>query len=121
MRAPFRFAVAPLLLLNLAGCASVPLRAHQSYRRAQYFASRPELTPTIAKAIESGHVVEGMDQVQVWVVLGDPVRKSAFSVGHVEIWLYPSNRFHQDPTHSHGATSFRLIFIDGILRVIEPL
>ena len=105
----------------MTACVYVPLRGRQEYRRQQYFASRRELSPTITHAIETGHVVPGMDREQVWVVLGDPVRKSLFPSAKVEVWLYPSVRFHQDPVHSHGASSFRLVFIDGILRVIEPI
>ena len=62
-----------------------------------------------------------MYQEQVWVVLGDAVTKARGSDGTVEVWLYPAVRFHQDAVHSHGASSFRLVFIDGILRVIEPI
>lgn len=110
-----------MLLLSMTACVYVPLRGRQQHRRGQYFASHRELSPTIANAIEAGHVVSGMDQEQVWVVVGDPVRKSLFPAANVEVWLFPSVRFHQDPAHSHGASSFRLVFIDGILRVIEPI
>lgn len=121
MLSVFRFSVAAALLLSLADCVHVPLRGRQQYRREQYFAKHGELSPVIAQAIVDGHVVAGMDREQVWVVVGDPVRKSLFSAGQVEVWLYPSVRFHQDPVHSHGASSFRLVFIDGILRIIEPI
>lgn len=116
-----RFVVATLLLFSVTACVSVPLRGRQQYRREQYLASQREVSPRIAQAIESGHVVPGMDREQVWVVLGDPVRKALFSAGKVEVWLYPSGRFHQDPVHSHGASSFRLVFIDGLLQLIEPI
>ena len=62
-----------------------------------------------------------MDREQVWVVMGDPVRRSLFHGNAIEVWLYPSVRFHQDPQHSHGASSFRLTFIDDSLRLIEPI
>lgn len=110
-----------VLVLSVTGCAHVPLRGRQQYRREQYFASHPELSATIANAIQTGHVVPGMNREQVWVVVGEPVRKSLFRGATVEVWLYPSVRFHQDPVNSHGASSFRLVFIDGILRVIEPI
>lgn len=116
-----RFSAATVLLLALTACVHVPPRGRQQYRRDEYFATRRELSPTIANAIQTGHVVVGMDREQVWVVAGDPVRKSLFPAAKSEVWLYPSARFHQDPAHSHGASSFRLVFVDGILRVIEPI
>lgn len=111
------------LLLLVPGCAHLPLRAHADFRRSEYFATNPELTPTIANAIVTGHVVQGMNREQVRVVLGDAVRKSEFKTPKavIEVWLYPSVRVHQDPVHSHGASSFRLVFMDGILRIIEPI
>ena len=121
MLSGLRSTVATLLLLSMTACVYVPLRGRQQYRREQYLASHREVSPTIASAIETGHVVSGMDREQVWVVVGDPVRKSLFPAAKAEVWLYPSVRFHQDPAHSHGASSFRLVFIDGILRVIEPI
>lgn len=121
MLSGFRFTVVTLLVLGMTACVYVPLRGRQQYRREQYFAAHRELSPTVANAIETGHVVPGMDREQVWVVVGDPIRKSLFPASKVEVWLYPSVRFHQDPAHSHGASSFRLVFIDGILRVIEPI
>ncbi|MBI3491393.1 MAG: hypothetical protein HY047_06370 [Acidobacteria bacterium] len=121
MLSGLRFTFATLLLLSVTACVYVPLRGRPQYRREQYFANHRELSPTIANAIETGHVVPGMDREQVWVVVGDPVRKSLFAAANVEVWLYPSVRFHQDPAHSHGASSFRLVFIDGILRIIEPI
>lgn len=109
------------VLLVASGCASVPLRDRQQYRREQYFATRRELSPTITNAIETGHVVPGMDREQVWVVVGDPAKKSLFPAARAEVWLYPSVKFHQDPAHSHGASSFRLVFVNGILQFIEPI
>lgn len=120
-RRALTLALGALLLLSVTSCVTVPLRGHQQYRRDQYLSTRRELSPTIASALESGHVVPGMDREQVWVVVGDPVRKSLFSAGTVEVWLVPSGRFHQDAVNSHGASSFRLVFVDGILRVIEPI
>lgn len=116
-----RLAAGLVLLLVVGACVHVPPRGRQQYRRELYFASHRELPPAIAKAIETGHVVPGMDQEQVWVVLGDAVRKARFPESKIEVWLYPAVRFHQDPVHSHGASSFRLVFIDGVLRVIEPI
>lgn len=109
-----------LLVISTTDCVHVSLRARQQYRRQQYLSSRHELSPAVAQAIGTGHVVVGMDRAQVWVVVGDPVRKTTFRSG-TEVWLYPATRFHQDPAHSHGASSFRLVFVDGLLTVIEPL
>ena len=113
--------VAMSVLLVTAACASVPLRERQQYRREQYFATHAELSPTIAQAIQTGHVVPGMDREQVWVVVGDPVKKSLFPASKAEVWLYPTVKFHQDPAHSHGASSFRLVFVNGILLFIDPI
>ena len=116
----FKFIVIPVLLVA-AGCVSVPLRDRQQYRREQYFATLRELSPTITNAIATGHVVPGMDRQQVWVVVGDPAKKSLFPNAKAEVWLYPPVKFHQDPVHSHGASSFRLVFVNGILQFIEPI
>ena len=105
MLSRFRFIVATLLLLSMTACVYVPLRGRQRDRREQYFASHRELSPTIANAIETGHVVPGMDREQVCLVVGDPVRKALFPAASTEVWLYPSLRFHQDPAHSHGASA----------------
>lgn len=61
-----------------------------------------------------------MNREEVWVVVGDPVRKSMFRGGTVEVWLYPAVRFHQGPG-THGADSFRLVFVNGRLTIIEPI
>ena len=110
-----------LALILLAGCVRVPLWARAEFRKQQFFATHREVSSAVATAIDTGHVILGMDREEVSVVVGDPVRKSVFRSGAVEVWLYPAVRFHQDPAHSHGADSFRLVFIDGRLRVIEPV
>lgn len=103
-------------------CVYVPLRARAGARRMAYLEEKRELPPAIADAIDRGHVVPGMDPEQVWVVLGDPVRQTSYpGPPVVEVWIYPVHRFHQDPVHSHGASLFRLVFLDGYLRVIEPI
>ena len=104
-----------------AGCMHLPMRAQQDFRRQQFFATHREISPSVANAINAGHVILDMDREEVWVVLGDPVWKSMFRAGAVEVWLYPAVRLHQDVMHSRGAVTFRLVFIDGRLRVIEPL
>ena len=110
-----------VLLCVSSACASIPPTARAQYRYNQYFSKPRELAPSIAEAMRIGHVAVGMTMEQVWVVVGDPVRKSAFPAAKAEVWLYPSVRFHQDQSHAHGATSYRLVFADGILRVIDPL
>lgn len=112
--------VAAAVALILTGCVHVPLRGRQDFRRQQFFATHQEVSPAIAAAINSGHVIVGMDREQVWVVAGDPVRKSIFRSGAVEVWLYPAVRFHQG-AYTHGAASLRLVFVDGLLRVIDPV
>lgn len=113
----------PLLAWGLnAGCLHVPLSARESFRKAEYFATRRELPPSIAAAIEVGHVIQGMDQEQVTVVLGEPVHKKIFKgQPWVEAWLYPGYRLHQDQLRSHGARLFRIVFLDGRAVVLEPI
>lgn len=81
-----------------------------------------ELPPGIEEAMDHGHVALGMDQTQVVVVLGQPLKRTEYGGSPpVEVWLYPGARFHQDPLRTHGATLFRLVFIDARLRSFEPL
>ena len=115
-----RLVAAAVALIFLMGCVPVPLRGRQDFRRQQFFATHPEVSPAIATAINTGHVIVGMDREQVWVVAGDPLRKSFFRGGAVEVWLYPAVRFHQG-AYTHGAASLRLVFVDGLLRVIDPV
>ena len=107
-------------LILLTGCVRVPLRARQEFRKQQFFATHREVSSAVATAINTGHVVVGMDREEVWVVVGHPLRKSIFRGGAVEVWLYPGVRFHQGPGF-HGADSLRLVFIDGRLSVIESI
>ena len=115
-----RVVTSAVALLLLASCVHVPLRGRQDFRRQQFFATHSEVSPAIAAAINTGHVIVGMDREQVWVVAGDPVRKSTFRGGAVEVWLYPAVRFHQG-AYTHGAASLRLVFVDGRLDVIDPI
>ena len=110
-----------ILSLTAVGCVSVPHRARADLRRQQYLATHRGTPVDVAMAIEAGHVSPGMDRDQVLAVLGQPVRVAEFSRSHIEIWLYPANRFHQDQLHSHGAGSFRLVFLDQRLSTIEPV
>lgn len=109
------------LCVMLSACVDVPLRQRAAFRQQQYLSTHREVPRDIAKAIDTGHVLLGMDREQVWTVLGDPVRKTTFSASKCDVWLYPSFRLHQDQLHSHGADSFRLVFIDGRLAIIEPI
>lgn len=105
----------------VGACAHVPLRQRAAFREQQYLADHRELTPEIRKAIHDDHVIVGMDREQVWTVLGDPDHKQTFSSRRSEAWLYQARRLHQDQLHSHGAASFRLVFIDDRLVLIEPI
>lgn len=109
------------MTVTLSACVDVPLRRRAAVRQQQYLASHREVPPEIAKAIDTGHVLLGMDRDQVWTVLGDPVRKATFSSSKVDVWLYPAVRLHQDQLHAHGVDSFRLVFMDGRLTLIEPI
>ncbi len=111
-----------VIVSSLTACIYVPSRRKAAAREAAYFSAHPELPPSIAKAIDQGHVLLGMTKEQVWVVLGDPAHKRVFGEnGSIEIWLFPAHRLHQDQLHSHGTSSFRLTFIDGRLIVLEPI
>lgn len=113
-------AVVSALLIVAIGCVRVPLRGRQDFRRQQFFATHREVSPAIADAVSTGHIIVGMTREEVWVVGGDPIRKSMFRGGGVEVWLYPAIRFHQGP-HTHGADLFRLVFLGDRLTVIEPI
>ena len=115
-------AIATLLGGVMMACAHVPPSAHASVRQERYFGEPRELTPSIADAIRRGHVIPGMNQDQVWVVLGDPVRKTTFQSDRlIELWLYPGYKLHQDQLRADRADLFRLVFRDGILILVEPL
>ena len=121
MLSGFRFTVVTLLLLSVTACVYVPLRGRQQYRREQYFASSP-------RAVSDDCERHRNRPRRAWDGSGTGLgcrgrsrQEVAVPRSNVEVWLYPSVRFHQDPAHSHGASSFRLVFIDGILRVIEPI
>lgn len=115
-------AITALCLGSMIGCAHLPRERHASVRIGEYLAAHRELPPVISEAMETGHVVLGMDEPQVRVVLGDPARRTAFGTAPVvDVWLYPGYRLHQDPMRSHGVQLFRLVFIDGRLALIEPM
>jgi hypothetical protein len=113
--------LATLLAAEIA-CVYVPPRGRAAARSAAYFSRHVEVTPAIAKAIQDGHILVGMNAEQVWVVLGDPIQRRSFDgSAAVSIWLYPAHKLHQDQLHSHGASSFRLTFIGDRLELIEPI
>jgi hypothetical protein len=112
--------VAVAVLILAIGCVHVPLRARQDFRRQQFFATHREVSPAVTEAVNTGHVIIGMDQEEVWVVVGDPIRKTIFRGGTVEVRFYPAVRFHQGP-RTRGADLFRLVFVNGRLTVIEPM
>lgn len=117
----FSAAILALAALVSTGCAPLPRRVFASARQADYFAARRELSPEVARAIEAGHLLIGMDVEQVWVVLGDPVRKAYFDRSATEVWIYRAGRLHQDQLHTHGNEPFRLVFINKRLVLIETL
>jgi hypothetical protein len=89
----------------------------------QYFSQRRELLPSIRDAMIKGHVVAGMNAEQVRVVLGDPTRRTRFNRGGdaFDVWLFPGHRFHQEKLHGEGSTLYRLVLINGVLAIVEPL
>lgn len=125
-RSHWRSLVAPTLTLAssvfFATCAHVSLQKGASERVAEYLETHREVPPAIAEAMDRGHLALGMDRAQVVVVLGQPLKRTEYGGSPpIEVWLYPGARFHQDPLRTHGATLFRLVFIDARLRLFEPL
>ena len=110
-----------LVAATTFGCASLPRGPYAGGRQADYLRSHPELTPEIARAIDTGHLLLGMNPMQVWVVLGDPLQKKRFATSAVEVWLYGPGRLHQDQLHSHGNDSFRVVFFENKLALIETI
>ncbi len=109
-------------MLFASSCVLIPFRKGASERLAEYLETHREVPPAIADAMDHGHVALGMDQTQVVVVLGQPLKRTEYGGSPpFEVWLYPGDRFHQEPLRTHGATLFRLVFIDARLVSFEPL
>ena len=103
-----------------AGCAHVPLRERAAFRLAEYFENGREVPPAVAEAMQRGHVTLGMDEEQVVAVLGEPVRRVRYDgPGAPQVWIYQGHKLHQG--YAHGASLYRLVFLDGRLRVSEPI
>lgn len=101
------------------GAARQPAAA---VRIADYLAVHREVAPAIADAMESGHVVLGMDAEQVRAVLGPPVQKVEGSGSPaIDRWLYPGHALHQGHFRFGASSLYRLVFVDGRLRLIEAL
>ena len=107
----------------LGGCVHVPPSGRAVVRLEQYFSERRELLPSVRDAMLKGHVVAGMDAEQVRVVLGTPTRRTRFrrAGDTVDVWLFPGHRFHQEKLHAEGSTLYRLVLVNGVLVVVEPL
>ena len=115
-------AIGTMSCLSAGGCAHAPLSTRASFRKAQYFATHPEVPSSIAAAIDAGHVIRGMDQEQVRTALGEPLHKKSFEgPPAVEIWLYPGHKLHQDLLRTHGVRLVRIVFLDGRAVVLEPV
>ena len=121
VRKRLRGIVLMMFASTASGCATGPHLLGGADRRQQYLAAHTGIPADLASAIDVGHVSPGMNRDQVRAVLGQPLRITAFSRSHAEIWLFPVSRFHQDQMHSHGAVSFRLVFIGDRLTTIEPI
>ncbi len=104
----------------LAGCVHVPLRERAAFRLAEYFEGHREVAPSVAEAMQRGHVTLGMDEAQVIAVLGEPVRRVQYGGPRVpQVWIYRGYKLHQG--YAHGASLYRFVFLDGRLRVLEPI
>lgn len=105
---------------GIAACAHVPLRERAAFRLGEYFEGHHEVPPSIADAMQRGHVTLGMDEEQVFAVLGEPVRRTQYQgPGAPQVWIYPGHKIHQG--YAHGASLYRLVFLEGRLRVFEPI
>jgi len=115
--------VATVGLLSLGGCVHVPPSGRATFRLERYFSTPRELRPSIRDAMLRGHVVKGMDAEQVRAVLGDPTRNTRFNraTDVIDVWLFPGYRFHQERMHGSGSTLYRLVLINGVLVLVEPL
>jgi hypothetical protein len=120
---PAKLFLAAASLLWLGGCVHVPPSGRATVRLERYFSTPHELRPSIRDAMLKEHVVEGMDAEQVYVVLGAPLRNTRFSRGGnvIDIWLFPGHLFHQERLHGKGSTLYRLVLVNGVLAVVEPL
>ena len=106
--------------LTGTGCASSTRQVSPQVRQADYFALHHELPPDIARAMQAGHILIGMDSKQVWVVLGNPARKTRFARSETDVWLYRAYSILQNH-YRLGTQDVRLIFIRDRLVVIEPM
>ena len=103
-----------------AGCVHVPLRERAAFRLAEYLDNHAEVAPSVAEAMRQGHVTLGMDEEQVLAVLGEPVRRVRYDrAATPQVWIYRGHKLHQG--YAHGASLYRLVFLDGRLRVLEPI
>lgn len=116
-----RWPAAFLVLLTLVGCAhGSPESAAK--RSSRYLSAHLGTPSDIAEAISQGHVILAMDQDQVVAAVGQPDIRSRFGGDRQpEVWLYRAARLYQDLLRSHGASLFRVVFLNGRVRFIEPL
>jgi hypothetical protein len=116
-----RWPAAFIVLLTLVGCAhGSPESAAK--RSSRYLSAHPGTPSDIAEAISQGHVILAMDQDQVVAAVGQPDVRSRFGgARRPEVWLYRAVRLYQDILRSHGASLFRIVFVDGRVSVVEPL
>ncbi len=118
---PLRVAIV-LAVLAQGACAHLPASRYAEARKARYFEAHREISPAIAEAIVRGHVIAGMDQEQVKVVLGEPVRTTRFErQPPIDVWIYQWYKLHQDQVRAGSTHLFRLVFVGGRLTVVEPL
>ena len=106
--------------LAASSCAPLPRRAFPNARKADYFASQRDLSPELSRPMEAGRLILGMTQEQVWVVLGDPDRKTRFEATGNEVWVYRASRVHVNQLPD-GNQAFRVVFLKDRLEIIEPL
>jgi hypothetical protein len=106
LNVPLTMSIIDVLTLSGA-CAGLPLRSSAVTRQQQFLACHPDVPASIAEAIRSGHVITGMTVEQVGAIAGNPVAKTTFHHGNVEIRPYRSEMFHQ-PGHAHEPVSTRI-------------
>lgn len=91
-------------LLLLVGCES----ERDRLMRDKY----PAYPGNIKHAIDHDYVIQGMDQEQVYLAIGNPICKKTITYQHrhVEVWAYPPGG--DDPC---STAEYRVYFENGVV------
>jgi hypothetical protein len=84
--------------------------------------AHPETPVEVTEAIRLGHVLVHMNREQVKAAVGPPEwRHQPPGTAQTEVWLYHGARLQLGQKGTHGADLLRVVFVDGRVRIIEPL